>query len=94
MYVASVTPDPAGMIREMKRVTKESGRIFIVNHFSRKGSLMSVIEKALTPFARIIGFEPLFYLDDFLATIDLSNVRVHPVFPFGYWLVLEFSNTK
>ena len=37
MFVASVTPDPVAMIREMKRVTRPNGSIYILNHFSQKG---------------------------------------------------------
>jgi phosphatidylethanolamine/phosphatidyl-N-methylethanolamine N-methyltransferase len=94
MYVASVVPDPAQMVREIVRVTKPGGKIYIVNHFSRRGSLISGVEKALSPLRPFLGFEPLFYLDDFLLRSGLKNVEDIPVKPFGYWRLLRIENKK
>ena len=94
MYVASVVPDPAQMVREMVRVTKPGGEIYIVNHFSRKGSFMSGIEKVLSPLRPLLGFEPLFYLDDFLMRTGLRNPDDIPIKPFGYWRLLHMENKK
>jgi phosphatidylethanolamine/phosphatidyl-N-methylethanolamine N-methyltransferase len=92
MFVASVTPDPVAMIREMKRVTRPGGGIYILNHFSQKGSFMSLIEKALSPLAPVIGFEPLFYLDDFVDRSGMRGAEDIPIQPFGYWRLLCFKN--
>ncbi|HEY5038630.1 MAG TPA: class I SAM-dependent methyltransferase, partial [bacterium] len=88
MFVASVTPDPVAMVREMKRVTRPGGGIYILNHFSRKGSFLSLIEKTLSPFAHVLGFEPLFYLDEFLDRAGMSESQDVPIQPFGYWRLL------
>jgi phosphatidylethanolamine/phosphatidyl-N-methylethanolamine N-methyltransferase len=88
MFVASVTPDPVAMIREMKRVTRPGGGIYILNHFSQKGSFLSLIEKTLSPFAPVLGFEPLFYLDEFLDRAGMSGSQDVPIQPFGYWRLL------
>lgn len=92
MFVASVTPDPVAMVREMKRVTRPGGEIYILNHFSQKGSMMSLAEKALSPLAPVLGFEPLFYLDDFLDRTGLQGAMDIPIKPFGYWRLLCFKN--
>lgn len=94
MFVASVTPDPVAMIREMKRVTRPGGGIYILNHFSQKGSFMSLIEKALSPLAPVIGFEPLFYLDEFLDRAGMRGAADIPIQPFGYWRLLCLQKEK
>lgn len=88
MFVASVTPDPVTMIREMKRVTRPGGGIYILNHFSQKGSFMSLMEKALSPFAPLLGFEPLFYQDEFVDRTGMKGAVDIPIQPFGYWRLL------
>jgi phosphatidylethanolamine/phosphatidyl-N-methylethanolamine N-methyltransferase len=92
MFVASVTPDPVAMIREMKRVTRPGGGIYILNHFSQKGSFSSVIEKALSPMAPVLGYEPLFYMDEFLDRTEMHGAVDIPIQPFGYWRLLCFKN--
>ncbi len=92
MFVASVTPDPVAMIREMKRVTRPGGGIYILNHFSQKGSFSSVIEKALRPMAPVLGYEPLFYMDEFLDRAEMHGAEDIPIQPFGYWRLLCFKN--
>ena len=94
MFVASVTPDPVAMVREMKRVTRPGGDIYILNHFSQKGSFSSHIERALRPLAPQLGFEPLFYLDDFLDRAGLRGATDIPIRPFGYWRLLCFKNKE
>jgi hypothetical protein len=76
----------------MKRVTRPGGGIYILNHFSRKGSVMSLGEKALSPLAPVLGFEPLFYLDDFLEKTGMKGAADIPIQPFGYWRLLCFKN--
>jgi phosphatidylethanolamine/phosphatidyl-N-methylethanolamine N-methyltransferase len=92
MYVASVTPDPEVMVAEMRRVTRPGGEIYIVNHFSRKRGVMALIERGLSPLSSLLGFKPVFFLDEFQTRCGIDDCMVHPVPPFGYWLVLKIQN--
>jgi phosphatidylethanolamine/phosphatidyl-N-methylethanolamine N-methyltransferase len=92
MYVSSVTSDPAAMVTEMRRVTRRGGKLYILNHFSHPGTITSKMEKTLHPLASWLGFEPLFYLDKFLARTNLKGCRDIPIPPFGYWRLLEVDN--
>jgi phosphatidylethanolamine/phosphatidyl-N-methylethanolamine N-methyltransferase len=89
MYVVSVAPDPAAVVREMIRVTRPGGRIFIVNHFSRKKEWTGTVERCLSPLAPWMGFHPYFPLEDFLSLPGMENAIDHPVPPRGYWRILE-----
>ena len=71
MYVISVTQSPEKLISEMKRVCKENGDIYIVNHFSCKddGWFIKILEKALMPVSKILGWKPYFPISEFNFTI-------------------------
>jgi len=94
MYVASVTPDPISMVREMSRVTKPGGHLYVLNHFSRRDSIMKGFEGLLSPFSRFLGFEPLFQLEDFVEKVHWNDAKTLPVAPLGYWLILHKINLK
>ena len=54
-YVLSVTPSPAQLCAEMRRVCKPGGDILVLNHFSG-GKLWKLPEKFISPLADRIGF--------------------------------------
>jgi phosphatidylethanolamine/phosphatidyl-N-methylethanolamine N-methyltransferase len=59
-YVLSVTPDPDALIAEARRVCKNGGRIFILNHFSGGAWLYRVVEGILAKIPALIGFRSEF----------------------------------
>jgi len=93
MYVVSVTPRPDRLMAEMARVTKPGGRVFVVNHFTRPGTLLRAFEKVLEPLAPRIGFHSFFPIEPFHTMARMPLAREIPVPPFGYWRVLEFRRT-
>jgi phosphatidylethanolamine/phosphatidyl-N-methylethanolamine N-methyltransferase len=91
MYVVSVAADPLGVISEMLRVTRPGGSVYVVNHFSGRHTWMEKLERIASPFAHWLGFEPLFYLDDFIARIGVTPTSIWKVPPVGFWRVLEIK---
>ncbi len=92
MYVASVVPDPAQMLAEMRRVCVPGGDILIVNHFSSENPALRALEKAMSPFASQIGFHPDFDLNELLGLAAIEVVEIKPVNLFGYWKLREGSS--
>lgn len=88
MYVASVVPDPAAMMREAMRVCRRGGEIWVLNHFSSPAGPGRWIEQTLAPFAHAIGFDPRFDMQTFVDASGLPLVSVQPVNLFGYWKLL------
>jgi phosphatidylethanolamine/phosphatidyl-N-methylethanolamine N-methyltransferase len=92
MYVASVVPSPLSMIAEMKRVCKQGGDIFILNHFSNGHLLPRLIETVLMPFENIIGFRPRFSMEQLIEESELHVLSVLPVNFFGFWTLIHARN--
>ncbi len=94
MYVISVTQDPEKLINEMKRVCKENGDIYIVNHFSCKDDnlLVKVLEKALMPVSKILGWKPYFPILEFNKYANLNIKEISKVNMFNYWNIIHAKN--
>lgn len=90
MYVVSVSPDPAAIVKEMLRVCRPGGEIVILNHFSDEESLLGKLEKALSPLSSRLGFKPYFPLNKFRQDCDaVSFENVVRVNLLGYWSILK-----
>jgi phosphatidylethanolamine/phosphatidyl-N-methylethanolamine N-methyltransferase len=89
MYVVSVVPQPARLLRELHRVCKPQGDIFIVNHVRSAHPLLGAVEKSLARFSDQLGFHPDFELHNLVngsARIEhISNVNF-------FWKVLRVRN--
>ena len=96
MYVISVTHNPKKLISEMKRVCKEDGDIFIVNHFScdTDNILIKTFEKALMPVSKVIGWKPYFPFSEFNSYANLDVREISTVNIFDYWNIIHASNNK
>ena len=74
-YVLSVTPDPARLVAEVRRVCRKGGTILILNHFT--GSrVWWLLERLARPMADRIGFRSDF---DFAQQILRHDWRVDAV---------------
>ena len=94
MYVASVVPDPARLVDEMRRVCKPGGQIFMVNHFHSRNPLLRSVERLLAPLSKQLGFRPDFSLDRFLGQTGLDAMNICPVNLFDFSTMVEARNNK
>ena len=96
MYVISVTQNPEKLIKEMKRVCKSNGDIYIVNHFSseKDNPLIKLFEKSLMPVSKLLGWKPYFPFSDFNQYAKLDVREIRKVNLFNYWNIIHASNNK
>ncbi len=90
MYVMTVVPDPARVMRELDRVCAPGGEVILVNHFSQEHGLRGWIERKMAPFAQILGWHPVFEVDRVLVCDDLRLVEQKPLWPAGLFSMLRF----
>jgi len=95
MYVVSVTQNPDLLIKEMKRVCKPNGDIYLVNHFSfdTDSKIMKLIEKGLMPVSKYLGWRPYFPFSEFNAYAKLNVQSISKVNLFDYWGIIHAINT-
>ena len=85
-YLINCVPDPIGVAREMMRVCRPGGRIFLLNHFRSANPIMSTIERFWTPVSIHMGFTVDMPLDGLLEQTGLRAVSVEKVnFPRSLW---------
>ncbi len=60
MHLASVVPDPARMIREMRRVCRPGGKLTLVNHVCSDALPTRLLRLGLRPLQPWLGFRPLY----------------------------------
>jgi phosphatidylethanolamine/phosphatidyl-N-methylethanolamine N-methyltransferase len=94
MYVASVVPNPARLVDEMRRVCKPGGQIYMVNHFHSRNPILGGVESLLAPLSKQLGFRPDFSLDRFLGQTGLDAMNICPVNLFDFSTMVEARNNK
>ena len=78
-YLISVVPDPVKVASEMVRVCRMGGRIVVLNHFRSSNRLVSLVERAITPFTVHIGFKSDLDLPGFLTQAHLQPDSIEKV---------------
>jgi len=90
MYVMTVVPVPQRVMRELERVCAAGGEVILVNHFSEDEGVRSFLERKLAPFADLIGWRPVFDIDQVLVCEDLRLAERRSLRPFGLFTMLRF----
>lgn len=91
-YVLSVTPNPARLVAEIRRVCRKDGTILILNHFS--GSrVWWFLERAVRSLADKIGFRSDFCYDEQILTYDWEVISVNKVNLFGLSRLVAIRNS-
>jgi ubiquinone/menaquinone biosynthesis C-methylase UbiE len=93
-FVISVVPSLERLMSEIKRVTKNGGKIIIMNHLCTKTSLLSKIEEKLSPFFMKLGWKTGLSVDELSNHCNLhieEILRKHKLDP---WFILHVINRK
>ena len=90
MYVMTVVPDPARVMRELERVCRPGGQVLVVNHFSQDHGVRGVVEKAMGRFGEALGWRPEFPVDTVMVCKRLKLLETQPIRPFGLFTILRF----
>lgn len=92
-YVLSVTPQPARLVAEVRRVCRPGGTILVVNHFS--GSrFWWLMERAVRSMAQRVGFRSDFGFEEHILVHDWQLQAVQSVNLFGLSRLVVLRNTK
>lgn len=91
MYVMTVVPDPAQVMRELARVCKVGGEVILVNHFSQEDGVRGWVERRMAPFADKLGWHPVFDVDRVMVCENLTLLGRRALRPWGLFTMLRFE---
>jgi phosphatidylethanolamine/phosphatidyl-N-methylethanolamine N-methyltransferase len=90
MYVMTVVPDPAAVMRELARVCAPGGEVILVNHFSQEHGVRGWLEHKMAPLAETLGWHPVFETDQVMVCPELALQEQTPMWPMGLFSMLRF----
>lgn len=91
MHILSVAPNPEGIMKEIERVTKPGGSIYIMNHFSSNNKAAAFLEKNTSAICRFIGWHSDFDQERLKKGHNLDFVEEKKLKPFGLFKRLIFK---
>lgn len=93
-YVISAVPDPVGVLKEMRRVTKPGGTIVILNHFRSENRIVGALEDFVAPFCTRLGWKSNLALNPLLNQVGLTPEVKDRVNLFNGWRLIKCINSK
>ncbi len=91
MYVITVVPEPAKVMRELARVCKPGGQVLLVNHFSQEEGVRGWVERQMAPFADLVGWHSVFDVSKVMICEDLKLVEKQSLRPWGIFTMMRFQ---
>jgi phosphatidylethanolamine/phosphatidyl-N-methylethanolamine N-methyltransferase len=92
LFVVAGLPDPAGAMREVRRVCRPGATIVVASHFRSQRPLSRVFDTLLAPIYRVLRYRDDLDRDEFIASCGLELIESKPVNLFGYSTVLVCRN--
>jgi phosphatidylethanolamine/phosphatidyl-N-methylethanolamine N-methyltransferase len=89
MFVASVVPHPDRLLAEMRRVVRPGGHILFINHFSARRGPRLMVERAMSPLGRALGWHPDFPFGALLSPADQASATMTPMPPGGLFTLVS-----
>ena len=87
-FVISVTPEPARLLEQVRRVVRPGGSVIMINHFAGVRGLRW-LENAFAPFASRIGFRSDLTLPHVLQLARMKTLEVRSLAPGGFFTLLH-----
>jgi phosphatidylethanolamine/phosphatidyl-N-methylethanolamine N-methyltransferase len=78
------------VMRELERVCAPGGEVILVNHFSQEHGVRGFVERKLAPAANLIGWHPVFDVEQVMMCEDLRLAERRALRPFGLFTMLRF----
>jgi phosphatidylethanolamine/phosphatidyl-N-methylethanolamine N-methyltransferase len=90
MFVMTVVPDAAKVMRELERVCAPGGEVMLVNHFSQDHGVRGWVEHKMAPYAQALGWHPVFPVERVMVCPGLKLFERRALFPAGLFSMLRF----
>lgn len=91
-HVVSVVDDPQRLMREVCRVLKPGGRVFILNHFTPSNSLR-YLDQAFSFIAPALHFKSVFHIASLDEPENLQLTSTIDTDVFSYFKILIYEKT-
>ena len=92
-FVVSVTPEPARLLDEARRLLAPGGQMLILNHFAGVSGLRW-LERLFTPFAERVGFRSDLTLERVLRLADLPVEEVRSLPSIGFFTLVRLRQRE